>query len=130
MDRRIADLASSLGRREMLRGAALAAATLAIPGRVWASPGRNTQGAVSKQLWFEHARHRDVYLPYTADVQADGTLWLEFDDGYAYAFAAEDWSLDREADGHRLWLRESDDSWNGYACLTGAEAQRHLVDLA
>ncbi|MFW6172007.1 MAG: hypothetical protein ACODAD_16085, partial [Planctomycetota bacterium] len=82
-------------RREALGGIAVAAAAVAAPGRLWARPGVTSDQETSAHLWFAQECSRDVFRAYAIEQTSNGTLWLEYDDGYLHAFAPEEWSLEK-----------------------------------
>ena len=126
------DCGSGIKRRDFLRGAAVAAASLVVPGaRSLASGGPEASaGTVSGCLWFEHCELAETFVPYQYELTSDGTLWLEGDDGYMVAFSREEFSLESREVGHRLWLWETEQDWYGYRCFTEPEADEQLEDVA
>ncbi len=115
---------SRLSRRGWLKGAAACATALAAPGASLAAlPGLDE---APRRLWFEH-EEPDAYAAYAYEREPDGTLWLEYDDGFLHRFGPDEYAWD--ADGRRLWLRETDSHVLGYRCLTETEAQA-VLDLA
>ena len=117
---------SRLSRRGWLKGAAVAAAALAVPGAVAAALPRQ-QGA-PRRLWFEH-EEPDTYVAHAYELEPDGTLWLEYDDGFFHRFCADEFTMDSDGEGRWLWLRETAHHMYGYHCLTESEAQE-VLDIA
>ena len=120
---------SAVTRREALGTMAMAAAAVAVPGQAWARSAEGLPEEASRCLWFAQECQGDVFRAYTIEQCDDGTLWVEYDDGYLHAFAPGEWSLERMKDGHCLWVRESEDAWSGYECVTESEAESLLEEV-
>ena len=132
MKARFGNSGGKIGRRDLLRGAAAAGIALALPGAACFASRSQQSGnrGGSGHLWFEHAEIPDVYVPYQYESEADGTLWLEDDDGYMHAFSAGEFQLVQEPDGLRLWLHDTEADWHGYHCLSEKEAAELLEQVA
>ena len=119
-------------RRDLLASAGVAGAVVALPRMLRRAPDATKQDerAGSDHFWFEHQTLVDRYIAYRYELEEDGTLWVEYDDGYLHAFGADEWKLVEEEAGHRLWLQEADGVACGYWCLTGSEADEQLEDVA
>jgi len=123
---------SRIKRRDLLKGAAIAGATLLVPGvpSLASYAPEGSAGTVSGCLWFEHDKLADTFVPYEYELTSDGTLWMEHDDGCMVAFSREEFSLEAREVGHRLWLWETEQDWYAYRCLTKPEADELLEDMA
>lgn len=116
-------------RREALGSLAVAAATAAVPGNLWARPEARSDDSLSECLWFAQECSRDLFRAYAVEETSNGTLWVEYDDGYLHAFAPGEWSLEKLDHAHCLWVREAEDAWSGYECMTQSEAETLLEEL-
>ncbi len=122
---------SGLRRRDFFKGTVFAGAAMVLPGasRLVANEEKPDGREVSSCLWFKHAALTDRYIPYLYELEEDRTLWVEHDDGYMHAFSMDQWELEKTEVGHRLWLRESEEEWYAYTCLTETEADELLEDV-